>query len=195
MNGLLGMLDVTLDSELSDEQKENLETAQRSAYSLLALLNDILDLSKIEAGRMMVEKIPFPLRTVLEDCVKAHQPRAQQKRIALHFNMEAGTPTTVMGDPLRLRQIVTNLLSNAMKFTEHGFVSVSVRSLPVEGDADVQQISVQVRDTGTGIDKAKLDAIFEKFTQADGSITRKYGGTGLGLAITKRRMELQRRPP
>jgi CheY-like chemotaxis protein/HPt (histidine-containing phosphotransfer) domain-containing protein/anti-sigma regulatory factor (Ser/Thr protein kinase) len=96
-----------------------------------------------------------------------------------------------MGDPLRLRQIVTNLLSNAMKFTERGFVAVSVRTTPVEGSADTQQISVQVRDTGTGIDKDKLNTIFEKFTQADGSITRKYGGTGLGLAITKRLVELQ----
>ncbi len=191
MNGLLGMLDVTLDSELQGEQRENLETAQRSAYSLLALLNDILDLSKIEAGRMMVEKIPFQLRTVLDDCIKSFQPRAAQKKIALHFNIDAAAPATVMGDPLRLRQIVTNLLSNAMKFTERGFVAVSVRTAPVEGSAETQQVSVQVRDTGTGIDKDKLNAIFEKFTQADGSITRKYGGTGLGLAITKRLVELQ----
>src|SRR5262249_3525016 len=155
---------------LHDEQRENLETAQRSAYSLLALLNDILDLSKIEAGRMMVEKIPFPLRTVLEDCVKAYQPRAAQKKIALHFNVDPGAPTTDLGDPLRLRQIVTNLLSNAMKFTERGFVAVTMRAVPVEGDPTVQEISVQVRDTGTGIEKHKLESIFEKFTQADGSI-------------------------
>jgi signal transduction histidine kinase/DNA-binding response OmpR family regulator len=191
MNGLLGMLDVTLDSALEEEQRENLETAQRSAYSLLALLNDILDLSKIEAGRMMVEKIPFPLRTVLDDCVKSFQPRAAQKKIALHFNIDAGAPKTVMGDPLRLRQIVTNLLSNAMKFTERGFVAVTVCTQPVEDSPGSKQISVQVRDTGTGIEKDKLDTIFEKFTQADGSITRKYGGTGLGLAITKRLVELQ----
>lgn len=199
MNGLLGMLDVTLDSELDDEQRENLETAQRSAYSLLALLNDILDLSKIEAGRMMVEAIPFNLRTVLGDCIKSYQPPAQQKKISLHFHMDASAPSSVVGDPLRLRQIVTNLLSNATKFTEHGFVAVSVRATSpatlletsVDGRPDVAHVSIQVRDTGTGIDQNKLGTIFDKFTQADGSITRKYGGTGLGLAITKRLAELQ----
>jgi signal transduction histidine kinase/CheY-like chemotaxis protein/HPt (histidine-containing phosphotransfer) domain-containing protein len=191
MNGLLGMLDVTLDSNLNDEQRENLETAQRSAYSLLALLNDILDLSKIEAGRMMVEKIPFELRTVLEDCIKSYQPRAQQKKIALHFRIDPSAPSTIVGDPLRLRQMVTNLLSNAIKFTEHGFVAVSVRATPIDGRPGTAQVAIQVRDTGTGIDKDKLVAIFDKFTQADGSITRKYGGTGLGLAITKRLAELQ----
>ena len=205
MNGLLGMLDVTLESRLSDEQRENLETAHRSAYSLLALLNDILDLSKIEAGRMMVEKIPFQLRPVLEDCVKSFQARAQHKKIALHFTMDASAPGGMLGDPLRLRQIVTNLVSNAIKFTERGFVAVVVRATPpvanvpanaadsLSGAAPVglAQVSIQVRDTGTGIATEKLESIFDKFTQADGSITRKYGGTGLGLAITKRLTELQ----
>ena len=189
MNGLLGMLDVVLESGLDGEQREHLETAQHSAYSLLALLNDILDLSKIEAGRMMIEKVPFNLRTVLEDCVKSYQARAQQKRVALHFNMESSAPSNIMGDPLRLRQIVTNLLSNAIKFTERGFVAVEVKAEPLEGRT--AEVSLQVRDTGTGIDNEKLVAIFDKFTQADGSITRKYGGTGLGLAITKRLTELQ----
>ena len=205
MNGLLGMLDVTLDSELSQDQRENLETAHRSAYSLLALLNDILDLSKIEAGRMMVEKIPFQLRPVLEDCVKSFQARAHYKKISLNFTMEGSAPAAVLGDPLRLRQIVTNLLSNAIKFTEQGFVAVAVRatlspaSLPdTKTDpragvpiANVAQVCIQVRDTGTGIAHEKLKSIFDKFTQADGSITRKYGGTGLGLAISKRLTELQ----
>jgi len=191
MNGLLGMLDVVLDSGVDDEQREHLETAQRSAYSLLALLNDILDLSKIEAGRMMVERIQFNLRTVLEDCIKSFQARAQQKRVALHFEMEAAVPSSVMGDPLRLRQIVTNLLSNAIKFTDQGFVAIEVKATPLAGRPGNAQVSIQVRDTGTGIDPDKLVTIFDKFTQADGSITRKYGGTGLGLAITKRLTELQ----
>ncbi len=199
MNGLLGMLDVTLESQLDDEQRENLETAHRSAYSLLALLNDILDLSKIEAGRMMVEQIPFQLRPVLEDCVKSFQARAQQKKIALHFTIDSAAPAAVIGDPLRLRQIVTNLVSNAIKFTEHGFVAVLIRATPPEtvplpnseNRPALAQVSIQVRDTGAGIDNEKLDSIFDKFTQADGSITRKYGGTGLGLAITKRLTELQ----
>ena len=191
MNGLLGMLDVVLDSSLEAEQRENLETAQHSAYSLLALLNDILDLSKIEAGRMMIEKIPFNVRTVLEDCVKSYQPRALQKGVSLHFEMDASSPSHVMGDPLRLRQIVTNLLSNAIKFTGQGSVAVAVRTEPIEGRPGTVQFGIDVRDTGTGIDSDKLQSIFDKFTQADGSITRKYGGTGLGLAITKRLTELQ----
>lgn len=191
MNGLLGMLDVVLDSSLASEQREHLETAQHSAYSLLALLNDILDLSKIEAGRMMIEKIPFNVRSILEDCVKSYLPRAAQKGIALKFEMDDSSPSQVLGDPLRLRQIVTNLLSNAIKFTERGWVSVSVRTEPVEGRPGIAQFEIDVCDTGTGIDKEKLQSIFDKFTQADGSITRKYGGTGLGLAITKRLTELQ----
>ena len=191
MNGLLGMLDVVLDSLLEKDQREHLETAQHSAYALLALINDILDLSKIEAGRMMIEKIPFNVRSVLEDCVKSYQARAQQKGIALYFEMDSSSPSQVMGDPLRLRQIVTNLLSNAMKFTEEGFVAVSVRTRPIEGRFRTSQFDVEVRDSGTGIENDKLQSIFEKFTQADGSITRKYGGTGLGLAITKRLTELQ----
>ncbi len=191
MNGLLGMLDVVLDTSLAAEQRENLETAQHSAYSLLALLNDILDLSKIEAGRMMIEKIPFNVRTVLADCVKSYQPRALQKGVAVRFEMDATSPSHVMGDPLRLRQIVTNLLSNAIKFTGQGFVAVGVRTQPIEGRPGTVQFSIEVRDTGTGIESEKLQSIFDKFTQADGSITRKYGGTGLGLAITKRLTELQ----
>ena len=191
MNGLLGMLDVVLDNPVDDEQREHLQTAQRSAYSLLALLNDILDLSKIEAGRMMIERIPFHLRTVLEDCAKSYQARAQLKRIGLHFAMDASAPASVLGDPLRLRQIVTNLLSNAIKFTDQGFVAIEVAAAPVAGPPGNAQVSIQVRDTGTGIGPDKLVTIFDKFTQADGSITRKYGGTGLGLAITKRLTELQ----
>ncbi len=191
MNGLLGMLDVVLDSPLAAEQRDHLETAQHSAYSLLALLNDILDLSKIEAGRMMIEKIPFNVRTVLDDCVKSYQPRALQKGVSLYFEMDAASPSNVIGDPLRLRQIVTNLLSNAIKFTAQGFVAVSVRTEPIEARPGCARFKVEVRDTGTGIDSEKLNSIFEKFTQADGSITRKYGGTGLGLAITKRLTELQ----
>jgi two-component system, sensor histidine kinase len=189
MNGLLGMLDVVLDSRLDREQKEQLEVAQRSAYSLLALLNDILDLSKIEAGKMMLEKIPYDLRTVLEDCVMSFQARAQQKKITLVFEADESAPNKVMGDPLRVRQIAANLLSNAVKFTDEGGVSLRVSAVRV--DAGKVQVKIEVRDSGMGIESSKLPAIFEKFTQADGSITRKYGGTGLGLAITKRLVEMQ----
>lgn len=188
MNGLLGMLEVTLDSGLAGEQRDQLETAQRCAHSLLALLNDILDLSKIEAGKMLLEKIPFNVRTVIDDCVKSQAASAAQKLIDLRFEADASMPSDVLGDPLRLRQIVANLLSNAIKFTDRG--SIRVRSSSAPGAGGRVDMKLEFIDTGTGIAADKLDSIFEKFTQADGSITRKHGGTGLGLAITRRLTEL-----
>ena len=190
MNGLLGMLEVVLDSPLNNDQRDELEIAQRSAYALLALLNDILDLSKIEAGKMMIENIPYDVRTVLDDCVKSFHARATQKKIALHFEVDPAAPTKVIGDPLRVRQIAANLLSNALKFTEKGWVCLRLSGIE-GGLAGPAQMCIAVSDTGAGIEADKLTAIFEKFTQADGSITRKYGGTGLGLAITKRLVEMQ----
>ncbi|MGH8337623.1 MAG: ATP-binding protein, partial [Gammaproteobacteria bacterium] len=192
MNGVIGMMDVVMDSRLAPEQREQLETAQRCAYSLLALLNDILDLSKIEAGKMMLEKIPFDLRGLVEDCVKAQGPNAAQKGIQLVAAVMPGVPRQVIGDPLRLRQILANLLSNAVKFTDRGFVRVGLEtSAPaVAAGAGHLEVRIQVSDTGVGIPPDKLPCIFEKFTQADGSISRKYGGTGLGLAITRRLVEM-----
>jgi len=188
MNGLLGMLDLALDGGVGGEQKDQLETAQRCAYSLLALLNDILDLSKIEAGKMMLEKIPFDVRAVVEDCVKSQAAKAGQKKIDLRFETDPGPHAGLMGDPLRVRQIVANLLSNAIKFTDRGTVRVKLElSPPVDGRI---KAVIQVSDTGLGIAPDKLSSIFDKFTQADGSITRKYGGTGLGLAITRRLVEM-----
>ena len=193
MNGLLGMLDVVLDSKLDSEQKEQLEIAQRCAYALLALLNDILDLSKIEAGKMMIERVPFNVRTIIQDCVKASQARAAQKGIQLTCEVDQYAPEEILGDPLRIRQIAANLLSNAVKFTDHGHVIVRLRAVPlagVNGPTGKLAMKIEVSDTGPGIEKEKLPLIFDKFTQADGSITRKYGGTGLGLAITKRLVEM-----
>jgi signal transduction histidine kinase/CheY-like chemotaxis protein len=188
MNGLLGMLDLVLDSGLNGDQREQLEIAQRCAYSLLALLNDILDLSKIEAGKMVLERIPFNVRSVVEDCIKSHVAKAVQKRIDLRFQCEESAHLDVLGDPLRVRQIVANLLSNAIKFTDQGWVCATLNTaLRADGRIDVK---LQVSDTGTGIPADKLPAIFEKFTQADGSITRRYGGTGLGLAITQRLVDM-----
>ncbi|HML16167.1 MAG TPA: ATP-binding protein, partial [Bryobacteraceae bacterium] len=188
MNGLLGMLDLVLDSSLNAEQREQLDIAQRCAYSLLALLNDILDLSKIEAGRMMLEKIPFNARTVLKDCFDAQAAKVAQKSIELRFEADPEAHLDLLGDPLRVRQILANLLSNAIKFTERGWVRASVTSAPRDdGRLDVQ---IRVSDTGSGIPADKLNTIFDKFTQADGSISRKYGGTGLGLAITRRLAEM-----
>jgi signal transduction histidine kinase/DNA-binding response OmpR family regulator len=187
MNGLLGMIDLVLDSGLSGEQREQLETAQRCAYSLLSLLNDILDLSKIEAGKMMLEKIPFNFRVVLEDCLKSQAPKAAQKKIAVRFDCDSPPGMEILGDPLRLRQILANLLSNAIKFTDSGSVGVTLRTSAANGKFSLK---IMVTDTGAGIPADKLPAIFEKFTQADGSITRKYGGTGLGLAITRKLVEM-----
>ncbi len=188
MNGLLGMLDLALDGGINGEQRDQLETAQRCAYSLLALLNDILDLSKIEAGKMLLEKIPFEARAVVEDCVKSQAAKAAQKRIDLRFEPGPPAPANLLGDPLRVRQIATNLLSNAIKFTDRGSVVVKLEfSSCVDGQVNV---FLQVSDTGPGIAPDKLPTIFEKFTQADGSITRKYGGSGLGLAITRRLVEM-----
>ncbi|MBZ5601521.1 MAG: response regulator [Acidobacteriia bacterium] len=189
MNGLLGMLDLVLDSGLSLDQREQLETAQRCAYSLLGLLNDILDLSKIEAGKMLLEKIPFNARTVLGDCVQSQLAKAAQKGIDLRFEASEAGMYEILGDPLRLRQILANLLSNAIKFTDRGYVRVHLSS-SFRSDGRVT-LQFSVRDTGSGIPADKLPEIFEKFTQADGSISRKYGGTGLGLAITRRLVEMQ----
>src|SRR6266853_1048999 len=204
MNGLLGMLDVVLDSRVEPEQQDQLETAQRCAYSLLALLNDILDLSKIEAGKMMLENIPFNVRTVLEDCVKSYHATAMQKKIGLHFEVDLSAPTQILGDPLRLRQVAANLLSNAVKFTDRGWVCLRLSAQPMSANngsansdsaknepGSLVNMIIDVSDTGPGIEAEKLPCIFDKFTQADGSITRKYGGTGLGLAITRRLTGMQ----
>jgi signal transduction histidine kinase/CheY-like chemotaxis protein/HPt (histidine-containing phosphotransfer) domain-containing protein len=187
MNGLLGMVDIVLESRLSPDQREQLETARRCAYSLLALLNDILDLSKIEAGKMILEKIPFDLRSVVLDCVKAQTANASSRGISLVAKVDETIPVQVIGDPLRLRQIVANLVSNAVKFTDRGSVRVLVEQADRGGTPAMR---IDVVDTGTGIAQDKLAAIFEKFTQADGSVSRKYGGTGLGLAITRRLVDI-----
>jgi signal transduction histidine kinase/CheY-like chemotaxis protein len=188
MNGVIGMLDIVLDHDLQPELVEQLRTAQQCAYSLLALLNDILDLSKIEAGKMSLEKIPFDPRGLLEDCIKAHQPKAIENRVELSGRTAADVPNQVVGDPLRIRQILSNLVSNAVKFTEDGRVSVFMEAEPSDKNEFTLQFTVE--DTGTGIPADKLLYIFDKFTQADGSVSRKYGGTGLGLAITRRLVEM-----
>jgi signal transduction histidine kinase/CheY-like chemotaxis protein len=189
MNGFLGMLELVLDSQLQQEQREQLITAQRSAHALLAILNDILDLSKIESGRMQLENVPFVIRTHLRDCVRPHQVRAQQNTVDLRLRVDDSVPEMLVGDPLRLKQILNNLLSNAVKFTSNGHIELRVGSEP--GSASSQRLlSVTVRDTGAGIPAEKLPQIFDKFTQADGSISRRFGGSGLGLAITKHLVNL-----
>ena len=183
MNGIIGMLDMALDRELGPELGEQVQTAQSCAYSLLSLLNDILDLSKIEAGMMTLEMLPFDFRMLLADCIKAHQPKAAENSVSLSAEVAPGVPQQIGGDPLRIRQIIANLVSNAVKFTEHGSVIVRTDGEFAQPGEFVLRITVQ--DSGTGIPADKLLSIFEKFTQADGSVSRRFGGTGLGLAITR----------
>jgi signal transduction histidine kinase/CheY-like chemotaxis protein len=188
MNGVIGMLDIALDHDLNPELVEQLQTAQRCAHSLLSLLNDILDLSKIEAGKMTLEKIPFDVRALLADCIKAHQPKAQENSVELVSEVSPSVPQHILGDPLRVRQILANLVSNAVKFTEHGSVALKMSGQFSQGSTFTLRFTVE--DSGTGIPADKLLSIFDEFTQADGSVSRKYGGTGLGLAITRRLVEL-----
>ena len=188
MNGVIGMLDLALEDAVAPEQAEQLQTAQSCAYSLLTLLNDLLDLSKIEAGKMTLERIPFDIRAILDECIKAHQPRAAQNRNELRCEISPDLPEQIVGDPLRVRQILANLVSNAVKFTQGGRVNVRVDSR-ISGQAELW-LQFTVEDNGTGIPADKLAFIFDKFTQADGSISRKFGGTGLGLAITRKLVEL-----
>jgi CheY-like chemotaxis protein len=183
------MMNIVLETPLDSEQKEHLEIAQRCAYSLLALLNDILDVSKIEAGRMELEKIPFDLPTVLDDSLKTHSAVATQKGVSLRSELDPSVPQRVEGDPLRLRQILVNLLSNAVKFTADGSVVLRARACAAcDGNVGVE---ISITDTGVGIPADKQDQIFDVFTQADASTSRKYGGTGLGLTITRSLIEMQ----
>jgi signal transduction histidine kinase len=192
MNGVIGMLDIALDRDLNPELAEQLQTAQRCAYSLLSLLNDILDLSKIEAGKMTLEKLPFDLRVLVADCIKAHEPKAAENSVSLSAEVSPEVPRQIAGDPLRVRQIIANLVSNAVKFTEHGSVVVRVGgefTQPVKQPSQFT-LRITVQDSGTGIPADKLLSVFDKFTQADGSVSRRFGGTGLGLAITRSLVEL-----
>ncbi len=184
MNGILGMMDLVLTSPLSIEQRDQMETAQGCAYSLLALLNDLLDLSKIEAGRMALDRVPFRPRALMEEAMKTQSALAMQRGVAVRIEIAPDLPDAVVGDPLRLRQILANLLSNAVKFTTEGSIVLRASSTPGP-EPPWNTFLIEVIDTGMGIPVDKLQSIFEKFTQADGSINRKYGGTGLGLTITR----------
>ncbi|MBK8232897.1 MAG: response regulator [Candidatus Eisenbacteria bacterium] len=190
MNGILGMTELTLDTELNDEQRECLESVLSSARSLLSIINDILDFSKVEAGKLVLEDVPFDLHDLLDDTLRLHALRAEQRGLELVAHIDEALPVQLRGDPLRLKQILTNLIGNAIKFTPSGEVRISVQrgtepTGPAAGEGAVA-IRFSVLDSGIGIPPEKLGSIFEAFSQADGSTTRQYGGTGLGLSISHR---------
>jgi CheY-like chemotaxis protein len=182
------MTGVLLDTELTAEQRDFAETVRKSGEALLAIINDILDFSKIEAGKMEIEALSFDLRLVLEEVAEMMAPRAAEKGLDLVVDYPAGSPRLFVGDGDRIRQVVTNLMGNAIKFTNAGHVLVAAESVEAEGaGADVK---ITITDTGIGIAPEKINLLFRQFSQADSSTTRRYGGTGLGLAISKKLVEL-----
>jgi signal transduction histidine kinase/CheY-like chemotaxis protein len=188
LNGVIGMTELALETQLGPDQREYLTTIKSSADSLVSIINDILDFSKIEAGKLSIETIDFSLRDVLDDVMKSLCLRAHQNRLELICHVPADVPDALQGDPIRLRQILTNLVGNAIKFTSAGEVVVRVTAeKKTERDA---LLRFAVTDTGIGIPTEKQGTIFEPFTQADNSTTRKYGGTGLGLAIASRLVQM-----
>ncbi|RUS27402.1 hypothetical protein BC938DRAFT_483305 [Jimgerdemannia flammicorona] len=189
MNGIIGMTSLTLETELTRQQRENLMIVSSLANSLLTIIDDILDISKIEAGRMTIESIPFSLRFAVFGVLKTLAVKANQKKIDLIYDVEDTIPDQLVGDPLRLRQVITNLIGNAIKFTTEGEVVLSTKlATAAEGESLILEFCVT--DTGIGIEDDKIHMIFDTFSQADGSTTRKYGGTGLGLSISKRLVHL-----
>jgi len=188
MNGVLGMTDLLLNTELKDKQRRFVETVKTSGESLLSIINDILDFSKIEAGKLKLELIDFDLHQAVEDVVDCLAEPAHSKGLELACLIEHDVPTSLRGDPTRLRQVLTNLTGNAIKFTAEGEVVVRVSTL--EEAKDRVQLRFEVKDTGIGISPEAKTRIFEDFVQADGSTTRKYGGTGLGLNIAKQLTEI-----
>jgi signal transduction histidine kinase/DNA-binding response OmpR family regulator len=189
MNGVLGMTGVLLDTTLTTDQREFAETIRRSAESLLAIINDILDFSKIESGKLTLEMAPFDLCAVIEDVAELLAAKTREKRLDLVVHYAPATPRRVIGDEGRVRQIVTNLAGNALKFTSEGHVLVEVTAAPSDR-AGLILFHVRVEDTGIGIRAEQVDHLFDRFTQADASTTRQYGGTGLGLAICKQLVQL-----
>jgi CheY-like chemotaxis protein len=182
MNGVLGMLELVEDANLHPGQKQQLEIARRSGQTLLALINDILDLSKIESGKLELEQQPFNLQDFLQDLQQLYGKQLKDKQLSFTLHIDPEIPVWIEGDRTRLWQILTNLVSNAIKFTHQGGITVA---LTIVTQADAEMLQIEVRDTGIGIPPEAQAKIFDSFSQADGSTTRKYGGTGLGLTIAQ----------
>jgi PAS domain S-box-containing protein len=189
LNAVIGMTSLLLNTRIDDEQRDYAETVRASSEALLTIINDILDYSKIEVGKLEIERYPFDLRRCLEEAMDLISAEAGEKNINLAYFIDDSVPASLVGDVARLRQILANLLSNAIKFTHRGEVVINVSAAPREGD-EGHEILFAVRDTGIGIPEDKRDMLFQSFSQVDASTTRKYGGTGLGLAISKRLAEM-----
>lgn len=183
MNGIIGMNDILLETELDESQKEFAELVSYSAKSLMSIINDILDLAKVEAGKMEIEIIPFDLKDNITELEKLLDFSAQNKNVKIRSEFDGNIPHQVMGDPLRIRQILLNYGNNAVKFTKEGRIDILTELL--EETEKSATLRFSVKDTGIGIPEEKMEKIFSSFTQADASTTRKYGGTGLGLSICK----------
>jgi PAS domain S-box-containing protein len=193
MNGIIGFTDLVLTTELQKSQRDYLQNVKKSAYGLLEIINDILDFSKIEAGKLLIDNTPFKLDELIEETIDMLTIKAFEKKLEMLYRLDPSIPSQFVGDPVRIRQIVVNLLGNAIKFTSAGEILVSIRKSDTtyqQGGKTFIKLAIEVKDTGIGIRKEKMQKIFESFTQADTSTTRKYGGTGLGLTISKSLAEL-----
>lgn len=184
LNGVIGFTRLTLKTELNTTQRDHLNTIERSANNLLAIINDVLDFSKLEAGKLILESIPFALRNTLDEVVTLLAHSSHDKGLELTLNIKNDVPDNVIGDPLRLQQVITNLVGNAIKFTESGNIDILVEKRSLSNTK--VQIEVQIRDTGIGIPERDQSRLFQAFRQADASISRRHGGTGLGLVITQK---------
>jgi len=193
MNGIIGFTDLVLTTELQKTQRDYLKNVKKSAYGLLEIINDILDFSRIEAGKLIIDNTLFKLDELVEETLDILTLKAFEKKLEMLYRVDHDIPSQLMGDPVRIRQIIVNLLGNAIKFTKEGEIYVSIKRKGewyLQDEKKYLDFVIQVKDTGIGIPKEKLQKIFESFTQADNSTTRKYGGTGLGLAISKSLAEL-----